>query len=42
VLFDNAKSVVTARDAFGEGEHRWNRKRRIQLPIQRRRRFHKP
>jgi transposase len=24
VLFDNAKSVVIERDAFGEGEHRWN------------------
>jgi transposase len=24
VLFDNAKSVVIERDAFGEGQHRWN------------------
>jgi transposase len=24
VLFDNAKSVIIERDAFGEGEHRWN------------------
>lgn len=24
VLFDNAKSVVVERDAFGEGLHRWN------------------
>ncbi|SAL88853.1 integrase catalytic subunit [Caballeronia arvi] len=24
VLFDNAKSVVIERDAFGVGEHRWN------------------
>lgn len=24
VLFDNAKSVVLERDAFGEGQHRWN------------------
>ena len=24
VLFDNAKSVVIERDAFGEGPHRWN------------------
>ena len=24
VLFDNAKSVVIDRDAYGEGLHRWN------------------
>lgn len=24
VLFDNAKSVIVARDAYGEGHHRWN------------------
>jgi transposase len=24
VLFDNAKSVIVERDAFGEGQHRWN------------------
>jgi transposase len=24
VLFDNAKSVVIERDAYGEGHHRWN------------------
>lgn len=24
MLFDNAKSVVIERDAFGEGQHRWN------------------
>lgn len=24
VLFDNAKSVIIERDAFGEGQHRWN------------------
>lgn len=26
VLFDNAKSVVIGRDAYGEGRHRWNPK----------------
>lgn len=26
VLFDNAKCIMLERDAFGEGEHRWNRK----------------
>jgi len=25
VLFDNARTVVTERDAYGEGRHRWNR-----------------
>ena len=25
VLFDNAKSVIIERDAYGEGRHRWNR-----------------
>jgi transposase len=25
VLFDNARTVVTDRDAYGEGRHRWNR-----------------
>lgn len=25
VLFDNAKAVIIERDAFGEGQHRWNR-----------------
>ncbi len=24
VLFDNAAAIVTERDAYGEGEHRWN------------------
>ena len=24
VLFDNAGAIITERDAFGEGEHRWN------------------
>lgn len=24
VLFDNAKSVIITRDAYGEGQHRWN------------------
>lgn len=24
VLFDNAKSVIVERDAFGDGQHRWN------------------
>jgi hypothetical protein len=24
MLFDNAKCIMTERDAFGEGQHRWN------------------
>ena len=24
VLFDNAKAIMIERDAYGEGEHRWN------------------
>ncbi|WP_288107887.1 IS21 family transposase [Limnobacter sp.] len=26
VLFDNAKCIMLERDAFGDGQHRWNRK----------------
>jgi transposase len=26
VLFDNAKSVIIARDFYGQGQHRWNDK----------------
>jgi len=26
ILFDNAKCIMTERDAFGEGQHRWNAK----------------
>ena len=25
VLFDNAKTIVVERDAYGEGQHRWHR-----------------
>jgi transposase len=25
ILFDNAKTVVLERDAYGEGQHRWHR-----------------
>src|SRR5690606_31661347 len=24
VLFDNAGAIITARDAYGEGQHRWH------------------
>jgi transposase len=25
VLFDNAKTIVVERDAYGDGQHRWHR-----------------